>query len=421
VIDPATAEADVIVVGAGLAGLACARTLTAAGLDVIVLEAADAVGGRVRTDVVDGFRLDRGFQVLNPSYPSLETFVDLARLDLHSYLSGVIVALGTRHHLIADPRRSPQAVVSTALAPVGSVPGKVRLGALALQTARRSPDADLAVPESTTAELLQRHGIEPDTVERLLRPFLTGVFLEDALTTSSRFFDFVLRSFVKGSPGLPALGMQALSDEVARPLPPDTVRLDTPARSVSGGRVATDSGELRARALVVAVDPDRVDDLLPGFSAPPMRSVTTWYHTTPGVPGSALTNGLPVLLVDGERRGPVINTSVLSTVAPEYAPPGSTLVSSSVLGTSGPAADEAAVRAHLATLYRRSTADWQLIERVPVPAALPRMPAPLALDKPVRYVESTYICGDHRATGSIEGALHSGHRAAEAVLTDLRA
>ncbi|MGA7690345.1 MAG: NAD(P)/FAD-dependent oxidoreductase [Jiangellales bacterium] len=414
-----TSEADVIVVGAGLAGLACARSLVDAGLDVIVLEASDAVGGRVRTDVVDGFRLDRGFQVLNPSYPSLRTFVDLSRLDLQSYLSGVVVSVGTRHHLVADPRRYPKAVVSTTLAPIGSLAGKLRLGSLALATSRRDPADDLSVPESTTAEMLARRGIEPDTVERLLRPFLSGVFLEDGLTTSSRFFDFVLRSFVKGAPGLPALGMQALSDEVARALPPGTVRLATPAHRVSGTRVSTDSDELSARAVVVAVDPDRVGDLLPGFAAPPMRSVTTWYHTTPGVPGSALAGGLPVLLVDGERRGPVVNTSVLSSVASTYAPAGSTLVSSSVLGTTGPATDEAAVLAHLQTLYRRSTAGWQLVERIPVPAALPAMPAPLTVQQPVRYVENTYVCGDHRATGSIEGALHSGRRAADAVVADL--
>jgi phytoene dehydrogenase-like protein len=418
---PSTTEADAVVVGAGLAGLACARSLVDAGLTVAVLEASDAVGGRVRTDVVDGFRLDRGFQVLNPSYPSLRSFVDLPRLDLRSYLAGVLVSLGTRHHLVADPRRYPKALISTTLAPVGSPAGKLRLAGMALATSRRDAAADLSVAESTTAEALLRRGVEPDTIERLLRPFLSGVFLEDGLTTSSRFFDFVLRSFVKGSPGLPAAGMQALSDEVARPLPPGTVRLGTPARRLSGDRVATDTGELTARAVVVAVDPRRVGDLLPGFAAPPMRSVTTWYHTTPGVPGSALAGGQPVLLVDGERRGPVVNTSVLSTVAPTYAPAGATLVASSVLGTTGPAADEAAVLAHLSTLYRRSTSDWQLVARVPVPAALPAMPPPLTLDQPVRYVEHTYVCGDHRATGSIEGALQSGRRAADAVLHDLRA
>lgn len=412
-------DVDVVVVGAGLAGLACARRLTDAGLTVGVLEAGDAVGGRVRTDVVDGFRLDRGFQVLNPSYPALRHVVDAHRLRLHSYLPGVLVALDSRHHLVADPRRYPRALLSTLRAPVGSPAGKARLGLMALQTARRDARADLSLPESTTAEALQRRHIEPATVERLLRPFLAGVFLEPGLGTSSRFFDLVLRSFANGSPGLPAEGMQALPEEVARPLPPGTVALGTPARTVGPGTVGTDVGRITGRAVVVAVDARRVSDLLPGFAAPPMRSVTTWYHTTPGTPGSALASGLAVIVIDGDRRGPVVNTSVQSTVAPTYAPPGRTLVSSSVLGTRGPAADEDAVRAHLAVLYGTSTDDWELVRRVEVPAALPAMPPPLSLRKPVRYVDGIYVCGDHRDTGSIQGALVSGRRTATAVLTDL--
>ncbi len=412
-------DADVVVVGAGLSGLACARRLVQWGLSVTVLEAADAVGGRVRTDVVDGFRLDRGFQVLNPSYPALTHTVEMSRLDLHSFVPGASVAIGDRQHLVADPRRYPAALLPTLRAPVGSPAAKVRLASMALRVARREAAADLEQPETTTAEMLTRRGIDPTTTDRLLRPFLAGVFLEDELSTSSRFFDLVLRSFALGSPGLPATGMQALPEEVARPLPPGTVRLGTPARAVSPGVVQTDDATLRARAVVVAVDAHRVSDLLPGFAAPRMRSVTTWYHTTPGVSPSSLAGGRPVLVVDGERRGPVVNSAVLSTVAPSYAPAGSTLVSSSVLGTTGVAADESAVRDHLDVLYGRSTARWELVARVEVPAALPAMPPPLALRKPVRYVDGIYVCGDHRDTGSIQGALVSGRRAAAAVRDDL--
>lgn len=410
-------DVDVVVVGAGLAGLACARRLTAAGLSVIVLEAADAVGGRVRTDVVDGFRLDRGFQVLNPAYPALARTADLERLRLHSFLPGVVVAVGGRRHLVADPRRYPRGLASTLLAPVGSLASRTRLAALALEVSRRAPDADLSRRESTTAEALEQRGIDPVTVQRLLRPFLAGVFLEPDLVTSSRFFDLVLRSFVTGAPGLPAEGMQALPEEVARPLPPHTVALGTPARAVTAGRVETDETTLRSRAVVVATEATAAGVLLRGFAAPPMRSVTTWYHEPPAA--EPLLAGRPVLVVDGENRGPVVNSSVLSAVAPSYAPPGRTLVSSSTLGVGAAVPEEGEVLAHLATLYGVSTTGWQLVRRVEVPHALPAMPPPLPLRKPVRYVEGLYVCGDHRDTGSIQGALVSGRRAAAAVLDDL--
>ena len=412
-------DADVVVVGAGLSGLACARRLAEWGLHVTVLEAADAVGGRVRTDVVDGFRLDRGFQVLNPSYPALAHTVEMPRLDLHSFVPGASVAIGDAHHLVADPRRYPKSLLSTLRAPIGTPAAKLRLASMALRVARREASADLGQSETTTADVLAQRGIDPATIDRLLRPFLAGVFLEDELSTSSRFFDLVLRSFALGSPGLPADGMQALPEEVGRPLPPGTVRLSTSARAVSPGRVETEDGPLHARAVVVAVDAHRVSDLLPGFAAPRMRSVTTWYHTTPGVPASSLAGGLPILVVDGERRGPVVNSAVLSTVAPSYAPVGSTLVSSSVLGTGGVAADESAVRDHLDVLYGRSARGWELVARVEVAAALPAMPPPLTMRKPVRYVDGIYVCGDHRDTGSIQGALVSGRRAAAAVRDDL--
>ena len=415
----ADTEADVVVVGAGLSGLACARRLSAAGLDVVVLEAASAVGGRVRTDVVDGYRLDRGFQVLNPAYPALARVVDLPRLGLRSFVPGVEVAIRDTRYLVADPRRYPRALLSGVRAPVGSPAAKARFAGMALQVARRDPQADLSVPESTTAEALRARGIEAAMVDRLLRPFLAGVFLEADLATSSRFFDLVLRSFTKGAPGLPRLGMQALPEEVAQPLPAGTVRLATPARAVRPGRVETDAATIGCRAVVVAADPASAGVLLRGFAAPPMRSVTTWYHTVPDVPPSRLLGGRPVIVVDGQRRGPVVNSAVLSTVAPSYAPPGHVLVSSSVLGTRGPAADEQAVLSHLATLYGVATQRWELVRRFEVRGALPAMPPPLVLRKPVRYVDGLYVCGDHRDTGSIQGALVSGRRAANAVLADL--
>ncbi|HSK26648.1 MAG TPA: NAD(P)/FAD-dependent oxidoreductase [Jiangellales bacterium] len=411
-------RADVVVVGAGLAGLAAARRLVDAGLDVVVLEASDAVGGRVRTDVVDGLRLDRGFQVLNPAYPALPRLVDVDALDLRPFVAGVSVALGRRHHLLADPRRHPRDAVAGALSRVTGPVGKARFALLATAAATLPVDRLVGEPDRTTAEELRRAHLPESLVERVLRPFLAGVFLEPDLQTSSRFFQLVLRSFVRGTPGVPSLGMQALPEAVAAPLPAGSLHLGCRVDAVSTAGAVTTDGDIGARAVVVATDPVTAGSLLPGLEVPRMHAVTTWYHLA-DTPPSALLGGRAVIAVDGQARGPLVNTVVLTQAAPSYATGGRTLVSSSALGVHDDAGSERAARAHLQVLYGVDTRGWRHVATYAVPGALPAMPPPLEIRRPVRLRDGLYVAGDHRDTSSVQGALVSGRRAAAAVLADL--
>jgi phytoene dehydrogenase-like protein len=411
---------SVIVVGAGVSGLAAARQLQAFGMPATVLEASDAVGGRMRTDVIDGFRLDRGFQLYNPSYPEGQRVLDHEALDLRPFVAGARVVLrpkGRRHVArIADPRREPSWAVPSLLARIGSPVSTARFAGYAVSRAVRSPAHLRSEPDVTAAEALRRAGADRTLMERLLRPFLAGVFLEADLTTSRRFLDLVLRSFVKGTPAVPALGMQRIPEQLAADL---DVRLDTPVAAVSARGVVLDDGTaMDADAVIVAADPQTAQRLLPGMRAPAPRSVTTWYYRPDG-DTSRLAEGEAVLTLDGARRGPVINTVVLTHAAPEYAPPGSALVSASALGVRDSSAHEAAVRDHLGWLYGVPTSRWELIATYPIPYALPAMPVPLDLRRPVRTPSGAYVAGDHRDTSSIQGALVSGRRAADAVLEDL--
>lgn len=411
---------SVIVVGAGLSGLAAARRLRAFGVAATVLEASDAVGGRMRTDLVDGFRLDRGFQLYNPAYPEGQRVIDHDALDLRPFVAGARVVLRPRGRRqvarVADPRRAPRWAVPTVLARIGSPLSTARFAAYAASRAVRSPASLRAEPDVTSEEALRRAGADRTLMERLLRPFLAGVFLESELTTSRRFLDLVLRSFVKGTPSVPARGMQRIPEQLASGL---DIRLETPVASVSArGVVLEDGTPLDAEAVVVAADPRSAHRLLPGIRVPAPRSVTTWYYRPDGDP-SRLAEGDAVLTLDGARRGPVINTVVLTHAAPEYAPPGSALVSASALGVRESAAHEAAVRDHLGWLYGVPTSRWELIATYPIPYALPAMPVPLDLQRPVRTPSGAYVAGDHRDTSSIQGALVSGRRAADAVLEDL--
>ena len=401
--------ADVVVVGAGLAGLACARRLQQAGIAVRVLEAGDAVGGRVRTDVVDGMLLDRGFQVHNTGYPEAARVLDHAALDLRRFSAGALVRVGDRLHRVGDPRREPTWAPATVGAPIGSLKDKVLIAALAASVALQSPDALLSRTETTTYDALRARGLSETAVDRFFRPFLSGVFLEDRLDTSSRFFDLVWRSFVRGSQCVPSGGMQRIPEQLAATL---DVRLHAPVRSVKAGSVAVDGQVLRPRAVVVAAAAPDAGALLPGLDVPPQRSVVTHYHLAPEPPVTE-----PAIVLDGEASGPVANTVVLTNAAPSYAP-GRHLVSSSVVSGD---TSEAVVRAHLARLYGVDTARWESVAAYDVQAALPSQAPPMGrFRKVVRLEPGLYVCGDHRDSASIQGALVSGRRAADAVLAELR-
>ena len=410
----------VIVVGAGLSGLAAARHLTQHGVEVMVLEGSDAVGGRVRTDLIDGYRLDRGFQLYNPAYTEGARLLDHGALDLKPFIAGARIVISQSGHRrvirVADPRRQPSWTVPSLVARIGSPLSTARFGAYALSRSVRSPASLSRAPDITAEDALRRAGVDDTLMERVLRPFLSGVFLESELTTSRRFLDLVLKSFVQGTPSVPALGMQRIPDQLAMGL---DVRLNQQVASVSAHSVDVVGGdEHAAQGVIVAADPTSAARLIPGVRAPAARSVTTWYFRPTCAPGE-LAQGEAALILDGARRGPLVNTVVLTHAAPDYAPAGSALIAASALGVRDTPAHESAVRDHLAWLYGVPTRDWDVIARYPIPYALPAMPVPFDLQRPTRTSRGVYLAGDHRDTSSIQGALVSGRRAAQALLFDL--
>ncbi|ALV37667.1 NAD(P)/FAD-dependent oxidoreductase [Streptomyces sp. CdTB01] len=403
---------DVLVIGAGVAGLACARDLLAAGLEVGVVEASDAVGGRMRSDRVEGFVVDRGFQVFNTSYPQVRHRLTLRDLGLRPFTPGFLAHTRQGRLRFSDPTRRPRTLPD--LLP-GRLAGPRDLAALGLLSAR-----DMLAPvrlvkrsrESTTRTALADAGFSEEFVERFFRPFLSGVFLEDELETSSRFFHLVWRSMLRGTLCLPTAGIGAVPRALGGALPTGTVRLETAVTGLTDAGAVTDDGaELPARAVVVATGPGPAGRLLPGLELPGYRTVTTYYHVAPRPPLAE-----PTLLVDERRR--FLNTCVLSEVVPDYAPAGSALVATSVLGEDG-GKREAAVREAVAEAYDADTGGWDLLTSRTIQEALPAMPPPQPLSRTSRVGPGRYVCGDHRSTGSVQGALASGARAAREVLRDL--
>jgi phytoene dehydrogenase-like protein len=408
---PPLSERPVVIVGAGLAGLACAQDLVAAGIPVQVLEGSDAVGGRMRTDRQGGFLLDRGFQVFNTAYPQVKRRIDLKALQLKAFTPGVLLQAGDRRLRFTDPTRKPTGMGDLLRGRLGGPADVLALARLSAAAMFLPVGLIKHQPDRTTLAALGEEGVSPELCELFFRPFLSGVFLEDELETSARFFGLVWRTMLRGTLCLPRRGIQAVPEQLAATLPTGTIRLETPvARLTEDGVRLPGGGEIAARAVVVATGPAEAGALLgSAIDVPATRTVTTFYHAAPRSP-----LGEPTLLVDTERK--ILNTTVLSEVTPGYATDGRALVSSSVLGDAS--GGEPDVRARLAELYGTDTAGWEHLASYPVYGALPAMPAPHPLSCTSRVSAGRYVCGDHRATGSVQGAMASGTRAAREFLAD---
>lgn len=405
---------DAVVVGAGVAGLAAAFELSASGIDVVVLEAGDDVGGRVRTDMVEGYRLDRGFQVLNTAYPAVRRHLDLGSLRLRRFPTGLAVRTGRGLYPL---RFSPAGIRGALGGEVLRRRDLLRLARLTAANALLPASRVKARPEAATEAAFLAEGISPETIDTVLRPFLSGIFLEAELATSRRFADLIWRSLARGGLSVPAAGMRAVPDQLASRLGSDQLRLRTPVERVEPGAVHTGDGSVRTRAVVVAADPSSAAELLPEVTCPVLHAVTTYYHVRNAAPED------PALLhVDGRPAppgaAPIVNSVLLTATAPSYAPPGQALVATSVLGEDPVAEPE--LRDRLASLYGTCTRGWRALSTVAVPEALPAAYPPLGrLRRPVALGGGRYVAGDHRDTPSLQGALVSGSRTAAVVLRDL--
>jgi phytoene dehydrogenase-like protein len=447
-------DKPVIVIGAGLAGLSCARHLDQRGIAAVLVEAQDGVGGRVRTDLVDGFQLDRGFQVLQTAYPEARRQLDYAALGLHNFAPGALIQTGGRVARMSDPWRRPSELLSTLFNGVGTFSDRLKLARLRFRVTRDasldgeagrqtvhsgSPTAAVGAAHavrdqqlvagdrpssagptsdlSTEKYLQQVCGFSEDMIERFFRPWFSGVFLERDLATSSRFFQFLFRMFATGDAALPAGGMGAIPQQLAACLPPSAIRLSTRVRSFDAERVQLDSGEvLPARAVVLAVEGPEAARLTNGAVPEPISNSTLCYYYA--APAPPLVE--PLLVLNGDGRGPINHLCVPSNVCPQYAPRGQALISVSIVGQQphNPQELQQAVRNQLRDWYGSQVDGWQLLRSDSIRHALPRLTAfPTHGSSHSAVIsEGIYRCGDYCETGSIHGAMLSGRRAAEALL-----
>lgn len=419
-------DVDCIIVGAGLAGLACGRELSKAGRSVLLLEAGDRPGGRVATDALEGFQIDRGFQVYLEAYPEGRRQLDLAALKFGWFEPGALVVDGGRLREVSDPWRRPWAAVKSLLSGMVGVGDGLRTARLRsrilgeFRAGRLDPQVAVAAGEQSTRERLAVSGFSEAFIARFFAPFFGGVFLEHGLETSESIFGFTFAMFALGRAGLPAGGMGVIPAQLVSTLASGVLRLGSRVESIAPEYVALASGErLSARSIVVATDADVAARLLPGMVPAPRA-----WKSTRMVAFAARESPLdrPILVVGSDPRGTIDNLSVPSDVAAHYAPPGAALVLVTVRPECTLSDVDAvlAVKLEATKLLGASVRPWEHLKTVHVPRSLPdETPAARRL-RPAgpRVADGLFVAGDWCTSSSINGALVSGRLAAEAVLAE---
>ena len=381
---------EVLIVGAGLAGLRAAIHLEAAGVEVTVIESSDRAGGRVASDVIDGFICDRGFQLINARYPALEELDVLKELDFIEAPRVIEVSLGDRRHVIGDPRQMPWSALDKA---TGTIVEKIALLRFITGKAKAGESIGKALRNTGTC------------YERVLRPFLQGVFLTDPDNVDALYGHSIIKSFVNGRPGVPRNGVGELSKALAKRV--SNIVYDTRVDGIEQTSVHTNNGTYTANKILIATDATTATQLLGLTEVPRMAGCITWYHAVDQNP-----SGSGRLIVDGQKRGPIINSVVMSDISPNYAPLNQHLVAT----TTDLNVTESDVRRHLAIVWGTSTHEWAFIAKYEIPAALPIHNVGRSLSQSMKISGHHFVAGDHRTVPSQQGALFSGRLAAQLIL-----
>ena len=407
---------DVIIVGAGLAGLSAAVYLHRQGRKVLLLEASERAGGRIKTDSHEGYLLDRGFQVLLTAYPETKALLNYNALNLKKMLPGATVLYDGGSFEIADPFRRPSATFATLFAPVGTLKDKLNTLWLKNKLQKITIEEIFEQPEQSTRKQLADYGFSLKMIQRFYAPFLSGIFLENDLNTSRRMFDFVMKMFSDGDVAIPALGMEEIPKQLVAMLPQNSIKYHTKVAEIDGNKIITTDGTvLEANQILLATTANSLTKKFFPEQKMTSHQVTNIYFEANEAP----TKKAVVILNASTQKKWVNNLTVMSNVSKAYAPQGKILISVSCNGI--PTVDDVTLaenmKEELRQWYGQKVTSWKMLKAYRIEYALPTQESVRneVATSEIKISDTLFICGDHLLNGSINAALKTGRLAAEAM------
>jgi protoporphyrinogen oxidase len=409
----------ITIIGAGISGLSAGLHLHRQGFSVKIIEASDRAGGRIKTDIIDGFRLDRGFQVLLTSYPEAKMLLDYEALELKNFLPGATVLYDGGQFEIADPFRRPSALLGTVFAPVGSLKDKFNTFLLKHKLIRKSIEEIFLQEQKTSLEQLKSYGFSSKMINRFFKPFFSGIFLENNLETPNRMFDFVMKMFSEGDAAVPALGMEEIPRQLANQLPADSFLYNTKVVDIRDNTIFTNSGaEIKSDIIILATEANDLISKIKNNVETQHHSVTNVYFQTTVAPSKKAV----VILNASEKKKVINNLTVMTNVSKAYAPAGKVLISVSCNGILGFEDQELAqkIKDELQPWFGNQVEDWSHLKTYKIKYALPNLKVlkdDITIDD-MKIKDNLYCSGDHLLNGSINAAIKSGRLVAELILSE---
>jgi len=402
----------VLIIGAGIAGLSCAAYLHSKGVETQILEATDGIGGRVRTDIENGFLLDRGFQILLTSYPEAQQLLNFEALNLKEFKSGALIKTEQGFTTLANPFKEPSELLTSLFSSVGTLSDKLRVARLSWETQGLDEEI-MEKPTQSTLDFLKAYGFSESFIYQFFKPFFGGVFLENELATSASFFKYIFGKFYDGEATIPANGMQQIAEQIASKLPVNTIRLNTKVSKIQGNTVVLSNGEhILANQIVVATDSYQVAQLLNQPLPTQFNSTICSYFEAPKSPLNK-----PMLALNPNRNSLIHNLCVPSDISSHYAPEGKTLVSVSTQNAPS-LSDEAwekQLRMELKDWFGTEVDSWKFLKKYEIKESLNAFPAGSVLNPQFKISENLYQCGDWTSYPSLNAAMMSGRKVAELI------